>query len=53
VNVVGQLLESSPAGDVLVFMPGERDIHETCDRLRRARRGLDVAPCLSLAAGDQ
>jgi ATP-dependent helicase HrpA len=55
VSVVGRLLEESPAGDVLVFMPGERDIHETCDLLE-ARHGarLDVVPLFGrLAAGDQ
>lgn len=55
VNVVGRLLEESPAGDVLVFLPSERDLHETCDLLE-ARHGarLDVVPLFGrLAAGDQ
>jgi len=33
------------AGDVLVFLPGEREIRECADALRRARpHGLDVLP---------
>ena len=50
-----RLLGESHAGDVLVFMPGERDIRETCDLLA-ARHGerLDVVPLFGrLASGDQ
>lgn len=55
VAVTDRLLGESPAGDVLVFMPGERDIRETCDLLA-ARHGerLDVVPLFGrLASGDQ
>lgn len=55
VAVTDRLLGESPAGDLLVFMPGERDIRETCDLLA-ARHGerLDVVPLFGrLASGDQ
>jgi len=45
VRVVGNLLQESAAGDVLVFMPGERDIRETCDDLEKLERGrIEVLP---------
>jgi ATP-dependent helicase HrpA len=45
VNVLGRVLDESVEGDVLVFMPGERDIRETADLLR-TRQGdwLDIVP---------
>jgi len=55
VQAAGRLLEETPAGDVLVFLPTERDIRETCDLLV-ARHGdrLEVVPLFGrLAAGDQ
>ncbi len=55
VQVTGRLLEESPAGDVLIFMPTERDIRETCDLLE-AQHGscVEVVPLFGrLAAGDQ
>ena len=44
-----------PSDDVLVFLPGERDIRETADHLARVRHGEDeVIPLLaSLPAGEQ
>ncbi|RME95209.1 MAG: ATP-dependent RNA helicase HrpA, partial [Verrucomicrobia bacterium] len=44
-RVVVELAERGGAGDVLVFMPGERDIRETCD-LIEAETGdrLEVVP---------
>jgi len=45
------LLESN-AGDVLVFMPGERDIRETCDRLARLLgEGIDLLPLFGRLSG--
>lgn len=41
VTAVDELLELYAAGDILVFMPSERDIRETCDRIR-GRRRLDT-----------
>ena len=33
VEAVERIRRESPAGDILVFMPTERDIRETCDLL--------------------
>jgi ATP-dependent helicase HrpA len=45
VNAVQSLLDESAAGDILVFMPGERDIRETSDLLRaRHEDRLEVVP---------
>ncbi len=45
VAAVERVLRESPAGDILVFMPAERDIRETCDLLagRRFPR-VEVVP---------
>ena len=41
-------------GDILVFLPGERDIRETAEHLARVRSGDDIIPLLaSLPAGEQ
>jgi ATP-dependent helicase HrpA len=52
-----KLLEESQRGDVLVFMPSERDIRETRDLLTArlgGRRGVEVLPLFSrLTAGEQ
>jgi ATP-dependent helicase HrpA len=42
VNAVENLLIESSHGDILVFMPGERDILETRDRLQARRLGTDI-----------
>ncbi len=54
-NMVDRLIDESSEGDILVFMPGERDIRETCDLLdARHRDRLDVVPLFGrLTAGDQ
>lgn len=55
VDAVGGLLDESADGDVLVFLPGERDIREACDLLT-ARYGerLEVVPLFGrLSAGEQ
>jgi len=45
VEAVDRILRESPSGDVLVFMPAERDIRETCDLLAgRALARTEVIP---------
>jgi ATP-dependent RNA helicase HrpA len=45
VEAVGRILRESPAGDLLIFMPAERDIRETCDLLAgREFAGTEVIP---------
>ena len=54
VTAVEDIVTGSGDGDVLVFMPGERDIRETCDRLAGARMGVEVLPLFGrLSGGDQ
>ena len=46
--------ELPPGGDVLVFLPGERDIRETADRLATDQPSDDIIPLLaSLPASEQ
>lgn len=54
-DVASAVAELPPNDDVLVFLPGERDIRETADHLTRVRhREDDVIPLLaSLPAGEQ
>lgn len=54
-GAAGELLDETPTGDALVFLPGERDIRELCDDLR-ARFGerIEVVPLFGrLTAGEQ
>lgn len=52
VSQVERVLTESEAGDILVFMPGERDIRETCDRLRqRQGDGFEVIPLFGRLTG--
>jgi len=45
VEAVERIVRDSPTGDVLVFMPSERDIRETSDLLEgRKMRGCEVVP---------
>jgi ATP-dependent helicase HrpA len=45
VEAVERVLRDSDAGDLLVFMPSERDIRETCDLLEGRRfRGCELVP---------
>ena len=39
-----RIARQSGAGDILVFMPSERDIRETCDLLTARLRDWDVIP---------
>ena len=52
-DAVDDLLRQPGGGDILVFLPGEREIRDTADALRgRAHRGAEVLPLygrLSLA----
>lgn len=54
-NVIAGILDESTGGDILVFMPGERDIKETCDLLNaRHEDYLEVVPLFGrLGAADQ
>ena len=54
-DIAAAVAELPPADDVLVFLPGERDIRETADHLTRVRYGEDdIIPLLaSLPAGEQ
>ncbi|MBQ4198911.1 MAG: ATP-dependent RNA helicase HrpA [Kiritimatiellae bacterium] len=54
-DIASAISELPPRDDVLVFLPGERDIRETAEHLVHARRGEDdVIPLLaSLPAGEQ
>jgi len=44
VEAVRRVLRESAAGDVLVFLPTERDIREACDLLEGGRGDLEVVP---------
>ena len=53
-DVSAAVRELPPDGDILVFLPGERDIRETAERLARTQPGDDIIPLLaSLPAGEQ
>ena len=54
-HAVEDVLNESYDGDVLVFMPTERDIREVCDRLEgRFAKAIEVLPLMgSLSAGEQ
>lgn len=53
-NAVSEL-EASGRGDILVFLPGEREIRETADYLRKTRPAtVDILPLFArLSAADQ
>ena len=55
VNAVEEVLEESHLGDVLVFMPTERDIRECCERLSEMyAKSVEILPLMgSLSAGEQ
>ena len=54
-DIASAVAELPPSDDILVFLPGERDIRETADHLARVRHGEDeIIPLLaSLPAGEQ
>ncbi|HEY9103653.1 ATP-dependent RNA helicase HrpA [Chitinimonas sp.] len=55
VDVVQDLWRHDGLGDVLVFLPGEREIRETAEELRRARiMGAEIVPLFArLSVEDQ
>ena len=55
VKAMDDIIAMGPHGDVLVFMPTEADIRETCDMIEgRRHRGLEVLPLYArLSAADQ
>ncbi len=54
VEAVDYLLQEKPAGDILVFMPTEQDILETCRLLEgRLRSGTTVLPLYARLPGGQ
>ena len=55
INAVEQILEESRSGDLLVFMPSERDIRETRERLEgRQGRRVEILPLFGrLTAAEQ
>lgn len=55
VQAVEHLWRHDGAGDVLVFLPGEREIRETAEELRKARlMGAEILPLLArLSVEDQ
>jgi ATP-dependent helicase HrpA len=55
VRATEQVLADSRFGNVLIFMPGERDIRETCDLLEgRYSREAEIIPLFGLlSAGEQ
>lgn len=55
VGAAAQVLREPGGGDVLIFMPGERDIRETSDLLTaRVGEGAEVIPLFGrLSAGEQ
>ena len=53
-EVAAAVRELPSEGDILVFLPGERDIRETAERLARTQPGDDIIPLLaSLPASEQ
>ena len=45
VEAVERIVRDSPAGDILVFMPSERDVRDTCDLLEGRRgRNSELVP---------
>lgn len=55
VDAAGEIVSESHDGDLLVFMPTERDIREACDEIRdRHGKNLEVLPLMgSLSAAEQ
>src|SRR6185369_1982214 len=55
VHAVEEIIECHPPGDILIFMPGEKDIRETRDMLQgRFSSSHEIVPLFGrLSAGDQ
>ena len=53
VNAVAELSRESP-GDMLVFLPGEREIRETADKLRTSGiRGYEILPLFARLSNEE
>ena len=53
-DIADAVRELPPSGDILVFLPGERDIRETAERLSATQPSDDIIPLLaSLPASEQ
>lgn len=53
VEAVDRILKTSTTGDVLVFMPAERDIRETIDLLEGRTRGIEMVPLFGRLSNDE
>src|SRR6185436_1145967 len=55
VNAVDEVTARTPSGDVLVFLPGEREIREAAEALRKHHpQGMEILPLFArLSAQDQ
>jgi len=53
-NAVGKLQKQSSFGDILIFMPTEQDIRETCDMLEgKGYKGSIVLPLFARLSGSE
>jgi len=48
-----EIVTESDKGDILVFMPTEQDIRETCDIIRKRYTGFDVMPLYARLSGTE
>lgn len=46
-------LQSYQSGDVLVFLPGEREIRDTADKLRQAQTKLEILPLFARLSNEE
>ncbi len=57
VEAAGRVIEESRSGDILVFMPSERDIRECCDllegRFGGQRSGIDLVPLFGRLSNEE
>jgi ATP-dependent helicase HrpA len=54
VRAVDRLQQKSPHGDILIFMPTEQDIRETCDLIEgRHHPGMQVMPLFARLSGKE
>jgi ATP-dependent helicase HrpA len=54
VDAIDSIVKESPFGDILVFMPTEQDIRETCELIEgRGYRGAAIFPLFARLSGDQ
>lgn len=48
-----EIVTESSKGDILIFMPTEQDIRETCDLIRKRYSGFDVLPLYARLSGTE